>query len=48
MTTNDPAFEGAAIYNKGVLSIYDIWVLGISNTLAWECPSSQILDFYNR
>ncbi|KFY87285.1 hypothetical protein V500_07088 [Pseudogymnoascus sp. VKM F-4518 (FW-2643)] len=34
---------GAYIYNSWVLNIYDIWVLGISNSYAWRCPTSSIL-----
>ena len=34
---------GAYIYNSWVLNIYDIWVLGISNSYAWRCPTSTIL-----
>src|SRR5579859_7956477 len=46
--TADAEQAGAAVYNKGVLSVYDVLVLGISNRLAWRCPSQRILDFYNR
>lgn len=28
-----------AIYTKSILSIYDLWVLGISNSLLWKCPT---------
>lgn len=45
-TTNDSA-AGAAMYSKFVLSIYDLGVLGFSNTFVWNCPSRQILNFYN-
>lgn len=38
---------GASIYNKTVLSIYDLYVLGFSNSFAWRCPSRLILNFYN-
>ncbi len=38
---------GAAVFSKRVLSIYDLFVLGFSNRLAWRCPSRKILDFYN-
>jgi SAM-dependent methyltransferase len=34
---------GAYIYNSWVLNIYDIWVLGLSNSFAWHCPTSSIL-----
>lgn len=44
---NNKATDGAAIYTKTVLSIYDLYVLGFSNTFAWRCPSRLILKFYN-
>ena len=28
-----------AIYSKAVLSIYDLWVLGFSNSFLWKCPT---------
>lgn len=34
---------GAHIYNSWVLNIYDIWVLGVSNSYAWCSPTSSIL-----
>lgn len=39
--------RGSRIYNRPVLSLYDIYVLGFSNTFVWQCPSRLILDFYN-
>lgn len=39
---------GAAVYSKPVLTIYDLFVLGFSNTFAWRCPSSHSLAFYNK
>ena len=46
MTDRD-AEAGAAIYTRQTLSAYDFVVLKLSNRLAWKCPSSLILDFYN-
>jgi len=46
--TDGAAAVGAAIYTKQVLSAYDFFVLGFSNTLIWKCPSRLILDFYNQ
>ncbi len=40
--------KGAAAYTKTALSIYDLFVLGFSNSFAWKCPSALILDHYNR
>ena len=45
--TNDAVAAGAAVYSKPVLSVYDLYVLGFSNTFVWQCPSRLILDFYN-
>lgn len=45
--TSEAVAAGAAIYNKPVLSIYDLYVLGFSNTFVWQCPSRLTLDFYN-
>lgn len=44
---NGDAAAGAAVYSKSVLSIYNLYVLGFSNTFAWKCPSRHILAFYN-
>ena len=38
----------AAIYSRLMLSIYDFYVLGISNRFAWRCPTPRILDLYQR
>jgi ubiquinone/menaquinone biosynthesis C-methylase UbiE len=43
----DDIGAGAAVYSKPVLSVYDFYVLGFSNTFVWECPSRLILAFYN-
>jgi ubiquinone/menaquinone biosynthesis C-methylase UbiE len=45
--SNQSAAAGAAIYNQGILSIYDIGVIHLSNQLAWRCPAHHTLDFYN-
>ena len=45
--TNDAA-PGAAIYSKFILEIYDLFVLGLSNTFFWQCPTKLILEFYNQ
>jgi SAM-dependent methyltransferase len=41
------ATAGSRIYSQAVLSLYDFYVLGFSNTFVWQCPSQRILDFYN-
>lgn len=35
--------HGAAIYSPFVLSIYDLWVLNISNSFFWKCSTKDIL-----
>ena len=39
---------GQAVYTKVVLRIYDLWVLGISNSFIWKCPSKKILIYFNK
>ena len=43
----DDAAAGAAVYSRPLLSVYDLFVLGFSNSFVWQCPSQLILDFYN-
>ncbi|MGY3572777.1 class I SAM-dependent methyltransferase [Vibrio paucivorans] len=38
--------EGQAIYSKKVLSIYDFWVLGVSNHYFWKCPTRNISNHF--
>ena len=33
---------GQAVYSKNILSIYDWWVLGISNSHIWKCPTDLL------
>ncbi|RUL78813.1 methyltransferase [Dyella choica] len=35
--------DGAAVYSRRVLKIYDRWVLGFSNSHAWKCPTDTVL-----
>lgn len=42
------ASTGAEIYSKPVLAVYDAFVHGLSNRWAWRCPTSSILDLYDR
>lgn len=46
--SSQDAAAGAAVYNQPVLSVYDWFVLGFSNSYAWQCPSPLILEFYNQ
>lgn len=43
-----PAQAGAAPYSKYFLSIYDIWVIRLSNDYAWRCNRRHFVDLYNR
>jgi len=42
------ASSGAAVYTPATLALYDVFVLGFSNSLVWKCPSRLILDLYNQ
>ena len=48
ISSTDSAQAGARVYSEFVLRFYDLVVLGLSNTIAWRCPSSRILEFYNQ
>jgi hypothetical protein len=39
--------KGAAAYTPLALALYDLAVLRFSNSLAWQCASRRLLDFYN-
>ncbi len=47
MLERNKRHPGFAVYTRGVLSIYDWWVLGISNRLIWKCPTSRLLALYD-
>ncbi len=42
------AMTGHSVYTKLTLSVYDAWVLGISNSFIWQCPSHNLLELYNK
>jgi len=46
--TQDQVVAGQAIYSQGLLSVYDLGVLGFSNRFVWKCPSRRILALYNQ
>lgn len=46
--TMDEVKAGQAVYSKRTLSVYDIVVLGISNSYIWKCPSTRLEDHYNK
>ena len=39
---------GQAVYTKKNLSVYDLFVLGISNRYIWKCSSTRIEEHYDR
>ena len=45
--TAEQIHDGQALYTKGILSVYDILVLGLSNRFIWKCPSPTIWEHYN-
>ncbi|QDU06859.1 Ubiquinone/menaquinone biosynthesis C-methyltransferase UbiE [Gimesia aquarii] len=47
-TASDKSIAGQAVYSKKVLSFYDLWVLGISNSLIWKCRTKKILHWMNQ
>jgi len=40
----ESTIAGQAVYSKNVLSIYDFWVLGVSNNYLWKCPTLVISE----
>lgn len=44
----DEIAAGQAIYTPGVLRVYDMLVLGLSNRLIWKCPTQRLLGHYDR
>jgi 2-polyprenyl-3-methyl-5-hydroxy-6-metoxy-1,4-benzoquinol methylase len=46
-STND-AKAGSAVYNRIVLSIYDLYVLGFASRFIWKCPKKYFIDLYNK
>lgn len=46
--TSEDAAKGAAAYTPATLALYDLFVLGFSNSFIWQCPSRGILEFYNQ
>jgi hypothetical protein len=48
MFTKEQVRAGQAVYNRPVLSLYDMVVLGISNRWIWKFPTAIQLAHYNR
>ncbi len=42
------AVSGSNVYTKLTLSVYNVWVLGITNSFIWKCPSHNLLELYNK
>ena len=40
--------KGTAVYTPLALALYDLAVLGFSNSFIWQCASHVLLDFYNQ
>ncbi|MBE8167464.1 MAG: class I SAM-dependent methyltransferase [Shewanella sp.] len=38
---------GQAVYTKSMLMIYDVWVLGISNSFIWKCSTKRIKALFD-
>ena len=50
MTTidgRDATYAGQAVYTPFTLAVYDLVVLGVSNSLIWRCPTRRILRLYD-
>jgi SAM-dependent methyltransferase len=47
-STDDPdaIAKAHAIYTSGTLRLYDLVVHGVSNHLAWRCPTARLIDLY--
>ena len=39
---------GQAVYTRRSLRLYDFVVLGVTNSLIWNCPTQRLLEHYNR
>jgi hypothetical protein len=48
LRNDEDAAAGAAVYTPSALALYDLFVLGFSNSFVWHCSSRTILAFYNQ
>lgn len=46
--TPEEVAAGHAFYSRRTLRIYDPMILGFFSRVAWRCPSSRILEHYDR
>jgi hypothetical protein len=44
----DTAHAGQAVYTPAFLALYDWYVLGLSNTWAWRCPTRYLQTWYDQ
>jgi ubiquinone/menaquinone biosynthesis C-methylase UbiE len=44
---NASVLAGSSIYSNALLAIYDLYVLGLSNTFAWRCKTEKLVSLYN-
>lgn len=48
MVFQEPSQTGHAVYSPLVLSVYDWWVLGLSNRWIWQCPTPHLMAHFNQ
>jgi len=46
--TEEQVYAGQAVYTRGTLSAYDFFVLAISNSYVWKCPTPRLVAQYNK
>jgi hypothetical protein len=46
--TDGDVRKAVAVYTPLALALYDLAVLGFSNSFVWQCASQVLLDFYNQ
>ena len=42
----DAVAKAHAVYTPFMLAFYDVLVYGVSNRIAWRCPTQRLLDLY--
>lgn len=46
-TSDEEVRRGAAVYSRRVLSLYDLYVVYLSNNLAWRCHRNRMTALYD-
>ena len=46
--TEEQVEAGQAVYTKRSLRYYDFVVLGVTNSLVWQCPTQRLIGHYNQ